>query len=131
MLWGCGRRTSNTDSIWLVGDKQAPQLRCTEPSRARRYLRSATLPLVSLQTIRYFVAVADEQNVSRASRVLHVSQPPLSRCIKELEDELGVKLFERHARGVRLLPAGERFLQHARDILSRVDAAVRDMANST
>jgi DNA-binding transcriptional LysR family regulator len=78
---------------------------------------------VSLAQIRYFVAVAEEGHVGRAARRVHVSQPPLSRQIRALEDELGAPLFERTPRGMRLLPAGESFLRHARAILAEVDAA--------
>jgi DNA-binding transcriptional LysR family regulator len=79
---------------------------------------------VSLAQIQYFVAVAEEGHVGRAARRLHVSQPPLTRQIRSLEDELGAPLFARTPRGMRLLPAGEAFLAHARRILAEIDAAV-------
>jgi DNA-binding transcriptional LysR family regulator len=79
---------------------------------------------VSLTHIQSFIAVAEEGHVGRAARRLHLTQPPLSRHILALEDELGARLFERTPQGMRLLPAGEAFLDHARRILAEVDAAV-------
>ena len=79
---------------------------------------------MELRHLRYFVAVAEEQNVTRAAARLHVSQPPLSRQISDLEDEMGVALFERTAKSLRLTHAGRLFLEKARAVLRQVDEAV-------
>ncbi|HSY17612.1 MAG TPA: LysR family transcriptional regulator, partial [Candidatus Acidoferrales bacterium] len=79
---------------------------------------------MELRHLRYFVAVAEEQNVTRAAARLHVSQPPVSRQIRNLEDELGIALFEREANAVRLTEAGRAFLTEARNLLRRAEDAV-------
>lgn len=73
--------------------------------------------------LRYFVATAEEENVVRAARRLHVAQPALSRQLRALEREVGTPLLERHARGVRLLPAGVAYLEYARKLLTDAAAA--------
>ena len=80
---------------------------------------------MELRHLRYFVAVAEEQNVTRAAARLHVSQPPLSRQIRDLEDELGLALFEHGAKSVRLTDTGRVFLNEARAVLQRADEAVQ------
>lgn len=81
---------------------------------------------MSLTQIEYFVAVAEEGHVGRASRRMHVSQPPLSRQIRALEDELGVTLFDRTPRGMVLRDEGHRFLARARRVLDEVREARRE-----
>jgi DNA-binding transcriptional LysR family regulator len=96
--------------------------------RGRRAVHDRT---VSLSQIRYFVAVAEEGHVGRAAQRLHIAQPPVSRQIRALEDEIGTRLFERTPRGMELLPSGQAFLEHARGILAAVDRAsdaARDVA---
>jgi LysR family transcriptional regulator, benzoate and cis,cis-muconate-responsive activator of ben and cat genes len=80
---------------------------------------------VELRHLRYFVAVAEMENVSRAALKLHVSQPALSRQIRDLEDEIGFQLLERTAKSVRLTDAGRAFLNDARVLLQHADEAVK------
>jgi DNA-binding transcriptional LysR family regulator len=82
-------------------------------------------PSMELRHLRYFVAVAEEQNVTRAARRLHLAQPALSRQIRDLEEELGAALFERSAASLRLTDGGRLFLNEAREVLRRADEAVQ------
>jgi DNA-binding transcriptional LysR family regulator len=84
---------------------------------------------VSLDQIRYFVTVAEEGNITRAARRLHISQPPLTRQIRALEDELGAPLLDHHPKGMSLLPTGQAFLHKAREVLHAVDAATASVSN--
>lgn len=79
---------------------------------------------MELRHLRFFVAVAEEGSLlAAAQRRLHTSQPSLSRQIRDLEEEVGVRLLERQARGVALTPAGRVFFDHARLALAQVEAA--------
>jgi LysR family transcriptional regulator, benzoate and cis,cis-muconate-responsive activator of ben and cat genes len=80
---------------------------------------------MELRHLRYFTAVAEEENVSRAALKLHVSQPGLSRQIHDLEAEIGFQLFERSAKSLRLTGAGKVFLGEARAVLQHADDAVK------
>src|SRR5258708_2723334 len=78
---------------------------------------------MELRHLRYFVAVAGAGSLSVAAERLHTSQPSLSRQIRDLEEEVGAQLLTRSARGIDLTPAGRAFLEHARLVLSQVEAA--------
>ena len=79
---------------------------------------------MDLRHLKYFIAVAEEKNIGRAALRLHISQPPLTRQIQQLEEELGVQLLIRTPRGVELTQAGETFLQEACNIRELVELAV-------
>src|SRR5438445_3296647 len=79
---------------------------------------------MELRHLRYSVAVAHSGSLTvAAQRMLHTSQPSLSRQIRDLEDEVGAEVLTRRARGIDLTPAGRAFLDHARSVLSPVAAA--------
>ncbi len=74
----------------------------------------------SFRNVRYFIAVAEAESVTRATQTLNISQSVITEAIKSLEADLGVPLFQRHARGMVLTHAGHQFLRHAHEILAVV-----------
>jgi DNA-binding transcriptional LysR family regulator len=84
---------------------------------------------MDLRLLRYFVAVAEAGTVTKAATALHVTQPVLSRQLQQLQQSLGLALFQRTGRRLRLTPAGEEFLPHARELLSRAEYLERSAAN--
>lgn len=80
---------------------------------------------VTLRQFRYFIGVAESSSVASAARMLNIAQSAVTRSILELEEELGVKLFERSSKGMLLTPDGHRFLASARRVLATVADATR------
>ncbi len=85
----------------------------------------SSLSRVELRHLRYFAVVAAHGSFNRAAQILHLTQPALSRQVKDLEDELGVPLLVRGKNAVTLTDAGELFYEEARDVLARADQAVQ------
>lgn len=81
---------------------------------------------MEFKRLKYFVAVAEELHFGRAAARLDMAQPPLSRQIAALEEQLGVQLFDRSRSQIRLTQAGDVLLSHARDVLARLDSAYRE-----
>lgn len=84
---------------------------------------------MELRVLRYFVEAAKEESMTHAALKLHVTQPTLSKQIKELEEELGQKLFVRGNYSIRLTPEGEILYKRARDILDMVDLTTSEFAS--
>lgn len=84
---------------------------------------------MELRHLRYFVMVAEEENISRAAARLNISQPAVSRQIHDLEDELGVVLFERERNGLSLTEAGHSALTHARQVLRQEKSLLQAMSH--
>lgn len=76
---------------------------------------------MEIRTLRYFLAVAREENMTRAAEMLHVTQPTLSKALRSLEDELGKKLFTRHSFSIRLTEEGVLLRNRAEDLISMAD----------
>src|SRR3954453_18701115 len=83
--------------------------------------------LPDLRRLRYFVAVAERLHFGRAAEALHISQPPLSRAMRALEEELGVALFARTRRKVELTPEGQRLLEETRRLTSHLERTVHEL----
>ena len=82
---------------------------------------------MDIRQLRYFCAIAEEGQISRAAQRLHIAQPPLSYQLKLLEEELGVKLVERNTRNLSLTQAGHVFYQRAEQILGMLQAAASEV----
>ncbi len=84
---------------------------------------------MEIRTLRYFLAVAREENMSRASEQLHVTQPTLSKALKALEGELGKKLFTRHSFSIALTEEGVLLRDRAEDLVSMADKIEQDFSS--
>ena len=82
---------------------------------------------MDVRQLKYFMAIAEEGQISRAAKRLHISQPPLSLQLKLLEEKLGVQLIERDTRSMKLTQAGHMLYQRAEQILGMIDTASKEV----
>ena len=84
---------------------------------------------MEIRTLRYFLAVAREENMTRAAELLHVTQPTLSKALKSLEEELGKKLFIRQSFSIRLTDEGMLLRERAEDLVSMADKIEKEFVS--
>ncbi|MBO46656.1 MAG: hypothetical protein CMJ96_07130, partial [Planctomycetes bacterium] len=82
---------------------------------------------MDIRHLRHFVATVDHGNMLRASAAIHITQPALTKSIKSLEDDLQIKLFNRHPKGVEATVFGRQLYEHARLIISQLDRAEKEI----
>lgn len=85
---------------------------------------------MDIKQLRYFVAIAEEKNITAAANRLHMSQPPLSIVLKQLEDELGVKLIERNGKSMELTDKGQLLYQRARQLVNRFEEIKNELSDT-
>src|ERR1700733_15338260 len=84
--------------------------------------------MLELRLLRYFVAVAEVEHVGRAAEALHISQSPLSRQLRQLEEQLGLRLFDRERQRLRLTHAGRWLLRESRRLLEHAERLQKEAA---
>ena len=84
---------------------------------------------MEIRTLRYFLAAAREENMTKAAQMLHVTQPTLSKALKSLEDELGKKLFTRHSFSIKLTAEGVLLRSRAEDLVSMADKIEKEFVS--
>ncbi|MBR4079716.1 MAG: LysR family transcriptional regulator [Christensenellaceae bacterium] len=82
---------------------------------------------MTINQLKYFIAIAEKGNMNRAAESLYISQPSLSAAVRKLEEELGIELFERRGHHIQLNHSGRMFLEHAKKMLEEYDLAVKHM----